>query len=268
MKMEQHHKFHPQFRLWLVSLPSSSLSPSPPPSPHLPHLTGAECDMVLIARSIEGLQETKALVLANALGARVHLVQADIGEVDQLHSKFSEAVKFVEGRTYQQAVLVHNAATVGDIAKPIKDHANPQTVHDYMAANFTSVFVLTSLFLSCFKEGHRIIVNATSLLAKNYNFGCGFYSPGKAARNALMGVLAVENPDVRVLSYSPGVVDTDMLRYLGEKSYSETVREGVKGLYENKVLLTPQQAASKLVTLLREDKFENGSMVDYFDEVK
>ena len=27
-----------------------------------------------------------------------------------------------------------------------------------------------------------------------------------------MGVLAVENPDVRVLSYSPDPVDTDMLQ--------------------------------------------------------
>jgi len=236
--------------------------------PHPKTCTGANCDMVLIARSTEGLKETKTLVLADAPGARVHLLQADMGYVDQLHSKFFEAVKLVESRTYQQAVLVHNAATVGDITKPIKDHTNPQTVHEYVAANVTSVFVLTSLFLSHFKEGHRTIINVTSLLAKNYNFGFGFYSPGKAARNAIMGVLAMENPDVRVLSYSPGAVDTDMLRYLGEKNHSETVREGVKGLYENKVLLTPQQAASKLVTLLREDKFENGTMVDYFDEVK
>ena len=83
-----------------------------------------------------------------------------------------------------------------------------------------------------------------------------------------MGVIAQENPDVRVLSYSPAVADTDMLKTLGDKSYSSKVTEGVKGLYENEKVLSCWQSVSKLMELLRDDKFENGTMVDYFDEIK
>ena len=232
------------------------------------HSAGTQCDVILLARNLEGLQETKSLVLANAPGINTHLIQADLGNLDELHRVFSDSLRLTEGRKHGQAVLIHNAASLGDITKPIKDHTDPSKVQDYMAANFTSMFTLTSLFLSHFTEGFRTVVNITSLLAVNYNYCFGFYSPGKAARNALMGVLAAENPDVRVISYSPAVADTDMLRSLGEKSYSSEVTEGVKGLYEKKIVLTCQQTVAKLVEVLEEDKFENGSLVDYFDEAK
>ena len=225
--------------------------------------------MVLLARTMEGLQETKAQLLAHAPGISVDLIRADLGKLDDLQALFSEVTQFADDMKHKQAVLIHNAATLGDITKPIKDHRDPDVVQDYLAVNFTSMYTLTALFLSRFKQSHHCtVVNLTSLLAVNYNYCFGFYSPGKAARNAIMGVLALENPDVRVLSYSPAVADTDMLKTLGEKSYSSKVTEGVKGLYENMTVLSCQQSVSKLVELLRDDKFENGTMVDYFDEVK
>ena len=228
-----------------------------------------ECDVVLLARTKHGLQETEAQLLAHAPGVSVHSIQADLGKLENLESIFSEITQFVDHFKHRQAVLIHNAATLGDITKPIKDHSDPEVVQDYLAVNFTSLYSLTALFLSRFKPSHRcVVVNLTSLLAVNYNYCFGFYSPGKAARNSAMGVLAQENPDVRVLSYSPAVADTDMLKTLGDKSYSSKVTEGVKGLYENEKVLSCRQSVSKLVELLRDDKFENGTMVDYFDEVK
>ncbi len=229
---------------------------------------GVECDVVLLARSIEGLQETKDHILAGAPGVSVHLLPADLSQIQELPHVFSKAVQPIGDRQHKQAVLVHNAGSLGDITKPIVEQTNPRVIQSYLAANFTSVFTLTSLFLSHFTEGARTVVNITSLLAVNYNYCFGLYSPGKAARNALMGVLAVENPDIRVLSYSPAVVDTDMIRTLGKESYSEKVTEGVKGLFEKKILLRCEQVVRRMVELLKEDKFKSGSMVDYYDEVK
>ena len=36
------------------------------------------------------------------------------------------------------------------------------------------------------------------------------YDPGKAARDMLFRTMALEEPDLRVLNYAPGPLDTDM----------------------------------------------------------
>lgn len=54
------------------------------------------------------------------------------------------------------------------------------------------------------------MINLTSLLAVQAFPSFSQYSVGKAAREAYFRSLALENKDVKVLSYSPGPVDTDM----------------------------------------------------------
>ena len=198
----------------------------------------------------------------------VHLFQTDLANLSSLEQVFREACSSTKNREYDQVILIHNAASVGDLTKPMTQHTDPQVLQDYFAANFTSVYTLTALFLSHFTDAvkHKYIINVTSLLASNFNYGFGFYSSGKAARNAFMGVVAAENPSVRCLNYSPSVVDTDMIRTVGRESYAVSVREGVQGLYEKKVMITASEAAARLVEILTEDKFESGSLIDYHDK--
>lgn len=73
-----------------------------------------------------------------------------------------------------------------------------------MGLNFTSMSVLTSLFLGHFTSGERVVVNVSSLLATVFLPGFAMYSSTRAARNALISVMAEENPDVRFLTYTPG----------------------------------------------------------------
>lgn len=44
------------------------------------------------------------------------------------------------------------------------------------------------------------------------------YSAGKAAREAFFRALAVEEPNLRILNYSPGPVQTDMHEEIAERS--------------------------------------------------
>ena len=75
----------------------------------------------------------------------------------------------------------------------------------------------------------------------------------------------MENPDVRILNYSPGPCDTKMHKTISEESFSESVVEQFKANYTDKVVLSCQESISKLVGILEEDKFENGTVIDYFD---
>ena len=213
---------------------------------------------------MEGLVETKSQIEAAAPGMNVHLVHADLGDLASLQQVFSEIVSFADQEAYQQYVLIHNAGTTGDMTKPAIQQSDPKPIQEYLAVNFTSMFVLTSQFLSHFSQGDRWIVNMTSSLASKYVPSVSLYSSVKAARNALMGVLAAENSDVHVLSYHPGACDTDMFRSAAEQSYSESYAQNLRQRYAEKTVVTCKDSISKLVTILKEDNFENGAFLDYY----
>ena len=125
-----------------------------------------------------------------------------------------------------------------------------------MELNLTSMKVLTMSILTAFPQpGQRYVVSITALLGKVFIPRFSLYSVSRAARNAFMGMFKAESPDVRLFSYSPGPCDTDMFRSLPKDS------EAVMGVTP----LTPKQSIQKLISLLKEDKFETGSVIDYYD---
>lgn len=54
------------------------------------------------------------------------------------------------------------------------------------------------------------VINISSLCAVEPFKSWGLYCTSKAGRNMLFRVLAAENPALRVLSYGPGPLNTDM----------------------------------------------------------
>ena len=93
----------------------------------------------------------------------------------------------------------------------------------------------------------------TSSLARSFEPGYAMYSVSRAGRDAFMGVLAAEQPNVRLLSYDPGACDTDMMSSIPKRF-----------LFEDEVT-DPRDAVGKLVGLLREDKYKNASVVEYLE---
>lgn len=79
-----------------------------------------------------------------------------------------------------------------------------------MSLNLFSVTCLTSVFLSKFNSdaAERCIVNITSLFGIQPVKSFGYYCVGKASREMYFRVLALENPALNILSYSPGKIMT------------------------------------------------------------
>ena len=134
-----------------------------------------------------------------------------------------------------------------------------------MAVNFTSNWSLCANFLSKIKSGPRLIIHITSLLGRVPMAGFAAYGSAKAACSLFVQILAAENPDVRVLNYSPGPLDTDMFHKIIREVHSETVRKNFQDTRDQK-LLSCETSVRKLIGILEEDKFENATTVDYYDE--
>uniref|UniRef100_A0A8C6ZAD0 Sepiapterin reductase n=1 Tax=Nothoprocta perdicaria TaxID=30464 RepID=A0A8C6ZAD0_NOTPE len=91
------------------------------------------------------------------------------------------------------------------------------------------------------------------------------YCGGKAARDMIFQVLALEEPDVRVLSYAPGPLDTDMQLLARTQTGDAEMREHFQGLHERGQLVDCDVSARKLLRLLEEDAFPSGAHVDFYD---
>jgi sepiapterin reductase len=228
---------------------------------------GVQSDLVLIARTEKDLKTTKTNIERASPGTIAHVVAADLQDLASVRQVFAECMKAADETKHQQFVMVHCAGTAGDITRPMSEQTDPSALQEQMGVNFTSMSVLTSLFLSRFPSGERLLVNITSLMAKVFLPGFSMYSATRAARNALFGVLAAENPTVRFLTYSPGPCMTDMFQSIADTSHSESVRELFSGQMSRGEVLTCAQSVSHLVQLLRENRFENAAVIDYYDKV-
>ncbi|XP_048364892.1 sepiapterin reductase isoform X2 [Sphaerodactylus townsendi] len=159
-------------------------------------------------------------------------------------------------------------ATLGDISKAFVDFTSPAEVNSYLNLNVTSALCLTSSILKAFPAEPglcRVVVNISSLCALKPFKTWALYCTGKAARDMMFQVLAAEEPDVRVLNYAPGPLDTDMQELARTKSGDPEMREQFLLMKQTGQLLDCDVSSQKLLTLLLEDTFESGAHIDFFD---
>lgn len=215
---------------------------------------GQQSDLVLLARNKKALEVTKSEIQTVTGGVRVHLFLCDLGDLERLPAVCKEMLEIADSSKHSQFVLINSAGTMNSFEKPFEAFSEPKEIQDYFAINYTSMAVLTGLFLSSIPNGRRYVVNITSLLATVFFPRFPLYAPAKAARHAYMGVLTAEKPDVRTLNYSPGVCVTDMTENLPKE-----ITDGFAQM------ITCKESIDKFVQILKMDLFENGAVIDYYD---
>ncbi|XP_010608118.1 sepiapterin reductase, partial [Fukomys damarensis] len=169
----------------------------------------------------------------------------------------------------QRLLLINNAGTLGDVSKGFLNLSDPTEVNSYWALNLTSTLCLTSGVLKAFPDSpglSRTVVNISSLCALKPFKGWALYCAGKAARDMMFQVLASEEPSVRVLSYAPGPLDTDMQQLARETSVDPDLRKSLQELKAKGQLVDCRMSAQKLLSLLQTDMFESGAHVDFYDK--
>ncbi|XP_017592882.1 PREDICTED: sepiapterin reductase, partial [Corvus brachyrhynchos] len=158
--------------------------------------------------------------------------------------------------------------SLGDVSKSFLDLTDLEEINTYFSFNISSALCLTSTALRAFgaRPGcSRTVVNISSLCAREPFRSWTLYCAGKAARDMLFQVLALEEPGVRVLNYAPGPLDTDMQLLARTKTGDPGMRQHFQRLQENGQLIESSVSAQKLLQLLQEDSFPSGAHVDFYD---
>ena len=108
------------------------------------------------------------------------------------------------------SLLVNNASTIGLSPQPPLLHFPLVTLHDVYEVNLFAPVGLMQLLLPALAAAKGTLVNVSSDAAVEAYPGWGGYGSAKAALDQVSAVLATEQTDVRVLSFDPGDMATDL----------------------------------------------------------
>ncbi|NXG80597.1 SPRE reductase, partial [Baryphthengus martii] len=201
-------------------------------------------------------------------GLRVEYVAADLGSEQGLQRAMAALRDVLPTGPSGRLLVINNAGSLGDISKSFLDLTNPEEINSYFAFNITSALCLTSTALQAFgkrPDSHRTVVNISSLCALKPFKNWALYCSGKAARDMMFQVLALEDRDVRVLNYAPGPLDTDMQLLARSETGDPEMRQFFQNLQKSGQLIDCTVSAQKLVKLLEEDTFLSGAHLDFYN---
>lgn len=220
--------------------------------------------LILIARSEQGLEATKASVEDIDNKATVKIVALDLTSPDKhvLKAIIDDATCDKE---FESAIIFHNVGQIGTLA-PVSELTDIQNWRGYFDLNLFSVAILNSAFLQL-PVRPIFVVNVTSLVGRQPFKNMGMYGTGKAARDMLFKVLAEEEKDVTVLNYSPGPVDTAMVAGVIRNVKDDGIRQMFSSMVDNQTILKPAETVGKLLEVLENGSYSSGDVVDYYDRI-
>ncbi|CAH1183049.1 unnamed protein product [Ceutorhynchus assimilis] len=212
-----------------------------------------------LTRSQEGLDQTKSLIISESLTVLTHIV--DLSKPDK--ALYENMLSNIDLSGIEVAYLFHNAGHVG-VLKQTTELNDLQTWQQYFDLNLFSAILLNNAFLAKILGPKLVVVNITSLVGRVPFANMSMYGTGKAARELFFKVLALEQPNVTVLNYSPGPVLTEMFNSICDKADSEDLRLQFQQMRQSSVLTTTQTVA-KLLDILHKGAYKSGDTIDYFD---
>lgn len=222
-------------------------------------------NFLLLARSEQGLLQTKSLIEAVNSQANVTILALDLSKATA--AQFEQVIDNTFDSS-ESAIIFHNAGSIGIIQKAAA-LGDSEAWQNYYNLNLFSVTVLNSVFLKKMQNaagvGSISVVNITSLLGRKTFKYFAMYGSGKAARDLYFKVLAVEEPNIVVLNYSPGMVETEMAKELVTTLKNFNDNDILPADNSEPTKLTSEQTVTKMFSHLLNPKFQSGDIVDYYD---
>ncbi|OWF39685.1 sepiapterin reductase-like [Mizuhopecten yessoensis] len=224
---------------------------------------------VMVLMDILPLESVKSEVLSVAPNIDVLVRHFDQGNSEDknyfkgIFSRLLQDNNFSQN-DFEQYMIVHDCATMGDLSKRSLELSDSTFVRKYFDINVTGMILLNTSFFQTFSDSSksRVVVNMSSAHTSVPLASYHLYCAGKAARDMYMRVLAVEEPSLRILIFSPGCSDTDMAKQVEKTCMDKSVVEMLQKFRADGTMTSPDVPISTLVQILEENTFENAVYVE------
>ena len=216
--------------------------------------------------SISRKQNEQLIEKAKHLHIPFDFYSFDLQEVHQIESLMENIFSNIDVKTVSSIHLVNNAGMLAPM-KPIERSESEQLIAN-VHVNLVAPMLLSSAFMKHTTDWNvdKRIINISSGAGQKPYFGWGAYCTAKAGINMFTKCVAAEETDkgypVKIISFAPGVVDTEMQTEIRETSKEDFVHvDRFLALKEDDHLLSPNYVAKAVIDLLETDNFQQGGVV-------
>jgi len=232
-----------------------------------------QTDFVLISRNEQLLQQTVLKLRQVNNSSNIFSFPFDLSDLELLSTNLDTIFQQLKPSNYSSVYVLSNAGSLGPL-ESIKDlnisRDGLLNIQKTINLNITSCLALFSKILKEFTTQKLFLVNVSSLAAIKPFHSWALYCMGKVAREMLISVLneetSKEGNRIKSLNYAPGPMDTEMQRIVREESKYEPHKIMFSEMKEKGNLVNPMDSAKKLAKLLKEENFQSGSRIDFFDK--
>jgi len=212
-------------------------------------LHAAGMDLVLHYRSSSAAAEALQAELQDRRADSVHLLQADLHDIDRFEQLIADTLKF-KGRL---DLLVNNASSF--YPTPLAE-ADEAAWDDLIGSNLKAPFFLTKLAAPHLLKTQGCIVNLIDIHAERPLKDHPIYSVAKAGNAMLVKSLARElGPDVRVNGVAPGAI------LWPEQGLGDDEQAEILSRTALKRPGAPQDIARTLLFLVRDANYITGQII-------
>lgn len=200
-------------------------------------------------------------------------LECDLADNNTLIKIFETIKGSLKTKALNSITLINNAGTINPIGNVGKTDVDLLSLS--IDTNIKAPILLSELFIQFTQELaiEKNILNISSGAGRNPYAGWATYCAAKAGLDLFTKCIGVEQQDeihsVKVISFAPGVVDTNMqdtIRSAPKETFSSVSR--FIDLKENNQLLPAPFVAHKLLELLQSDKTIGGELYDIRDFIQ
>ncbi|MEC3954643.1 SDR family oxidoreductase [Nocardia sp. CDC153] len=167
-------------------------------------LAERDWELIIVARGADRLETVRSAARALGIAGDVAAIAGDVAD-PAVRERIAAAV----GDGGLDLVL-NNASALGPSPLPTLDRYPLDELATVFATNVIAPLAILQLAWPALRASDGVVVDVSSDAAIGGYEGWGGYGASKAALDQLTNVLAAENPDLRVYSFDPGDMRTDM----------------------------------------------------------
>ncbi|MCH1625586.1 (S)-benzoin forming benzil reductase [Fredinandcohnia quinoae] len=204
---------------------------------------------------------------ASSQGINLYYFSCDLQKNEEIEKVMERIFSSIDFSSAEGIYLINNAGVIDPI-KPI-GKANTREISENIHVNLIAPMILSTYFIrhtSSFST-KKVVVNISSGAANNPRHGWSTYSSSKAGLDMFTKSVGLEqevteNP-VTMISFSPGVMDTDMqktIRSTDEEDFTD-VNQFIE-FNEKGMLRSPDYVAGIILDLIFNQALINGNIYD------
>ncbi|TCK98168.1 benzil reductase ((S)-benzoin forming) [Natranaerovirga hydrolytica] len=207
---------------------------------------------------------------AKSEGCQLNYFEYDLNHVEGIDDLIDKIFSIIDTNKVKSITLINNAGVVTPI-KPIgktDSNAMIKSIH----INTIAPMILASQFITHTKDFNctRKICNISSGAGSNPYYGWGTYCTSKAAMDMFGRCVGVEqekeNNPVKIISFSPGIIDTPMQEIIRESNEDDfELIHKFRKFKEDGALRSPDFVAKKVIEAINKKDLDNGSLIHIMD---